>query len=122
MLLFRVESPLVYFNSSYVYSHVWPKIAARTDNLKLVIFDLSTSAYIDSTGAKLIKRLFLNLEAKGILFKVAEAHSEVRDILRFEDIEHLLGHVSRRDSLHEIITHNLSEAEMKERLKNESGS
>jgi sulfate permease, SulP family len=122
VLLFRVESPLVYFNSSYVYSHVWPKIAAQTDNLKLVIFDLSTSAYIDSTGAKLIKRLFLNLEAKGILFKVAEAHSEVRDILRFEDIEHLLGHVSRRDSLHEIITHNLSEAEMKERLKNESES
>lgn len=122
VLLFRVESPLVYFNSSYVYSHVWPKIAEQTDTLKLVIFDLSTSAYVDSAGAKLIKRLFLNLEAKGILFKVAEAHSEVRDILRFEDIEHLLGHVSRRDSIHEIIAHNLSEAEMKERLKNEQGS
>jgi len=117
VLLFRVESPLVYFNSSYVYSHVWPKIASQSDTLKLVIFDLSTSAYIDSTGAKLIKRIFLNLEAKGILFKVAEAHSEVRDILRFEDIEHLLGHVSRRDSIHEVIAHNLSEAEMKERLR-----
>lgn len=121
VLLFRVESPLVYFNSSYVYSHVWPKITEKADTLKLVIFDLSTSAYIDSSGAKLIKRIFLNLEAKGILFKVAEAHSEVRDILRFEDIEHLLGHVSRRDSLHEVIAHNLSEAEMKERLKTEQG-
>ncbi len=117
VLLFRVESPLVYFNSSYVYSHVWPQIAAQADILRLVIFDLSTSAYIDSTGAKLIKRIFLNLEAKGILFKVAEAHSEVRDILRFEDIEHLLGHVSRRDSIHEVIAHNLSEVEMNEKLK-----
>jgi high affinity sulfate transporter 1 len=122
VLLFRVESPLVYFNSSFVYSHVWPQIAAQADTLKLVIFDLSTSAYIDSTGAKLIKRIFLNLEAKGILFKVAEAHSEVRDILRFEDIEHLLGHVSRRDSIHEVIAHNLSEAEMKERLKDQTSS
>ena len=119
VLLFRVESPLVYFNASYVYSHVWPQISAQSDSLKLVIFDLSTSAYIDSAGAKLIKRLFLNLEAKGVLFKVAEAHSEVRDVLRFEDIEHLLGHVSRRDSIHEIIAHNLSEAEMRERMKEE---
>ncbi len=121
VLLFRVESPLVYFNTSYVYSHVWPQIAAQADSLKLVIFDLSTSAYIDSTGAKLIKRLFLNLEAKGILFKVAEAHSEVRDILRFEDIEHLLGHVSRRDSIHEVIVHTLSETEMNERMINSQG-
>jgi SulP family sulfate permease len=121
VLLFRVEAPLVYFNSSYVYSHIWPQIAAEADNLKLVIFDLSTSAYIDSTGAKLIKRLFLNLEARGIMFKVAEAHSEVRDILRFEDIEHLIGHVSRRDSIHEVIAHNLSDDEMKELLKKESG-
>jgi high affinity sulfate transporter 1 len=122
VLLFRVESPLVYFNTSFVYSHVWPQISTQTDTLKLVIFDLSTSAYIDSTGAKLIKRIFLNLEAKGIMFKVAEAHSEVRDILRFEDIEHLLGHVSRRDSIHEVIAHNLTDAEMNEKLKNETGS
>ena len=120
VMLFRVESPLVYFNASYVYSHVWPQISGQADNLKLVIFDLSTSAYIDSAGARLIKRLFLNLEARGIMFKVAEAHSEVRDVLRFEDIEHLLGHVSRRDSIHEIIAHNLSEAEMKERMFLES--
>jgi len=122
VLLFRVESPLVYFNSSYVYSHVWPQIAAQASTLKLVIFDLSTSAYIDSTGAKLIKRIFLNLEAKGIMFKVAEAHSEVRDILRFEDIEHLLGHVSRRDSIHEVIAHNLSDVEMYERLKDQTSA
>ena len=120
VMLFRVESPLVYFNSSYVYSHVWPMIAQQASNLKLVIFDLSTSAYIDSTGAKLIKRLFLNLKARGIMFKVAEAHSEVRDILRFEDIEHLLGHVSRRDSIHEVIAHTLTDDEMKDWIKKES--
>jgi STAS domain. len=77
--------------------------------LKVVIFDLSTSAYIDSSGARLIKKLYLNLEARGISLKVAEAHSEVRDILRFEDIEHLLGHVSRRDSIHDIVLNSLNE-------------
>jgi len=120
VLLFRVESPLVYFNVSFVYNHVWPKIIESSSTLKVVIFDLSTSAYVDSSGARLIKRFFLQLEEKGIIFKVAEAHSEVRDILRFEDIEHLLGHVGRRDSIHDVIAHTLSEAEIREKLKQES--
>jgi len=120
VLLFRVESPLVYFNVSYVYNHVWPKITGSATPVKVVIFDLSTSAYVDSSGARLIKRFFLELEEKGIIFKVAEAHSEVRDILRFEDIEHLLGHVSHRDSMHDVITHTLTEVEMREKLNQTS--
>ncbi|MCX6329790.1 MAG: sulfate permease [Bacteroidia bacterium] len=120
ILLFRVESPLVYFNVNYVYSHIWPIIVKEFLTLKIVIFDLSTSAYIDSSGARLIKKLYLNLESKGVIFKVAEAHSEVRDILRFEDIEHLLGHVSRRDSIHDVITNTLTEEEMREKIREES--
>jgi SulP family sulfate permease len=109
VLLFRVEAPLLYFNVANVYQTLWAGIISAGPELKVVIFDLSTSAYIDSSGARLIKRLYLNLEARGITLKVAEAHSEVRDILRFEDIEHLLGHVSRRDSLHEIVINSISE-------------
>jgi len=111
ILLFRVESPLVYFNVSTVYNTVWAKVKEIGSSLKVVIFDLSTSATVDSSGARLIKRLYQNLEARGIGFKVAEAHSEVRDILRFEDIEHLLGHVSRRDTLHDIIVYAIGEKE-----------
>jgi high affinity sulfate transporter 1 len=110
-LLFRVESTLVYFNVATVYNRVWHKVMEMGEDLKVVIFDLSTSATIDSSGARLIKRLYENLTARGIVFKVAEAHSEVRDILRFEDIEHLLGHVSRRDSLHETVVTAIGEKE-----------
>lgn len=112
VLLFRVESPLVYFNTSYIYNHVWPRLSNSDSKLKAVILDLSTSAYVDSSGARLIKRLFLDLKALGIDFKLAEAHSEVRDILRFEDVEHLLGHVGRRDSIHEVLAHTLTVSEI----------
>jgi len=111
VLLFRVESALLYFNISNIYQTLWEKILSFGPELKVVIFDLSTSAYVDSSGARLIKRLFLDLEKRGIVFKVAEAHSEVRDILRFEDIEHLLGHVSRRDTVHDIVVHFTGENE-----------
>jgi high affinity sulfate transporter 1 len=109
VLLFRVESPLLYFNIANVYQTVWRKITTKGNKLQVVIFDLSTSAYVDSSGARLIKKLYLDLEARGISFKVADAHSEVRDILRFEDIEHLLGHVSRRDSVHDVVVNSITE-------------
>jgi sulfate permease, SulP family len=111
VILFRVESPLVYFNASYVYRVVWAKVMCSDQSLKTVIFDLSTSATIDSSGARLIKRLYENLQSKGIALKVAEAHSEVRDILRLEDIEHLLGHVSRRDTLHDVVVMSVGDIE-----------
>jgi len=111
VLLFRVESTLVYFNVTYVYQTMWNKILEMGSSLKVVIFDLSTSATIDSSGARLIKRLYLNLKDKNILFKVVEAHAEVRDILRREKIEHLLGHVSRRDTLHDAVINAIGEKE-----------
>jgi SulP family sulfate permease len=111
ILLFRVESTLVYFNVATVYNRVWAKVKDMDTSLRVVIFDLSTSATIDSSGARLIRRLYENLKARNIEFKVAEAHSEVRDILRFEDIEHLLGHVSRRDTLHDIVVTAIGEKE-----------
>lgn len=87
----------------------WRKVVSKGSKLQVVIFDLSTSAYVDSSGARLIKKLYLDLEARGISFKVADAHSEVRDILRFEDIEHLLGHVSRKDSVHDVVVTSIAD-------------
>lgn len=111
LLLFRVEATLVYFNVSNVYNTVMAKVAESESTLKTVILDLSSSATIDSSGARLIKRLYQTLETRGISFKVAEAHSSVRDILRTEKIEHLLGHVSRRDTLHDVVVSSIGESE-----------
>lgn len=103
VLLFRVEADLLYFNVANIYQTIMNKVTERGPELKVVIHDLSTSPYIDSSGARLIKRLCLDLENKGIIYKIAEAHSEVRDILRTEEIDHLIGHVSRRDSVHDVV-------------------
>ncbi len=111
ILIFRVESELVYFNVANIYKNLHTKIVEQESDLKFVIFDLSTSAKIDSSGARLIKRLYIYLKSKNIEFKVAEAHFGVRDILRKEDIEHLLGHVSRRDNLHDVVINAIGETE-----------
>jgi high affinity sulfate transporter 1 len=103
ILLCRVEAPMLYFNVNNIYNTVYNKVIESENDIKVVIMDLSTSAYIDSSGARLIKKLYYDLKDLGILFHIAEAHSEVRDMLRKEDAEELFGHISRRDSLHDVV-------------------
>jgi sulfate permease, SulP family len=112
ILIFRVEATLLYFNVAFVYQTIWNKIKYSETSIRTVIFDLSSSATIDSSGARLIKRLYQNLKKRGIELKVTEARSgEVRDILRLEGLEHLLGHISRRDTLYDVVVEAIGERE-----------
>ena len=102
-LLFRVEASVLYFNVENIRNHVWGEIMRSGDSLKTVIWDFSTTSSVDIAGARLIKRLYTDLNAKGISLKIAEAHAGVRDILRLEEIEHLLGHISRKISVDDLV-------------------
>ena len=112
LLLFRVEASVLYFNVENIRARVWSEIQNSGKTLKEVIWDFSTSPYVDTAGAVLIKKLYLDLKAKGISFKIAEAHAEVRDILRAEEIEHLMGHISRKVSIDDLITESFTEDEI----------
>ena len=103
VMLFRVESSVLYFNVENIRNVIWSKIQVSDASLNTVIWDLSSSPYVDLAGAKLIRRLYHDLAAKGISFKIAEAYSGVRDRLRAEGLEHLFGHISRKYSVSDLI-------------------
>lgn len=103
MLLIRVEASVLYFNVEHIRNDIWSKVIEYGDSLNCVIWDFSTSPYVDTAGAGLIKKLYLDLKAKGITFRIAEAHAGVRDILRAEEIDHLLGHISRKISIDDLV-------------------
>jgi sulfate permease, SulP family len=109
VLLFRVEASLLYFNVDNIRHVVWSKILESDSSLKTVIMDLSTSPFVDRAGAKMIKRLYLDLQTKGIVIRIAEARAAVRDMLRLEEIEHLVGHISRKDSIDDIVKESILE-------------
>jgi sulfate permease, SulP family len=108
-LIFRVEASLFYFNIDNIRSGLWSKILFSEKSLSCVIWDLSTSPYVDIAGAEFIKRLYLDLQAKGITLKIAEAHARVRDMLRAEEIEHLLGHISRKVTVDDLVNESARE-------------
>jgi high affinity sulfate transporter 1 len=103
MLLFRVEASILYFNIENIRKGILSKVRASGETLKYVIWDFSTSPYVDTAGAELIRKLYLDLQSRGIALKIAEAHSEVRDLLRAEELEHLLGHISRKVSIDDLV-------------------
>lgn len=103
LAIFRVESPLLYFNVNNVYQKINERIKTDYLDVKYVVLDLSSSPYIDAAGAKIIKKLYLDLEQKGICLKLTEARSDVRDMLRLENVEHLFGHIGRRSTLLETV-------------------
>lgn len=102
-LLIRVESSLFYFNIENIRSNIWAEIMNSGGSLKTVIWDLGTSPYVDIAGARFIKKLYHELNQMGVTLKIAEAHSRVRDMLRSEEIEHLLGHISRKTSVDDLV-------------------
>lgn len=103
LFLFRIEAPLLYFNVETISSTVLEAIHREKEAVRLAVCDLSTSPYIDAAGAKMLQHLVEELEREGIQFRVAEAHAEVREILRATGISEALGGVSRHTSLADIV-------------------
>ena len=102
VLIVRVESSLLYFNVDHVRNEVRRQIAAAGDGLRLVVWDLSTSPYVDIAGARMLGELQRELAARGAALRLVEARAAVRDLLRAE-IGTSAGEVSRRLSVDDAI-------------------
>ncbi|HQK39802.1 MAG TPA: sodium-independent anion transporter, partial [Flavobacterium alvei] len=104
VLIVRIESSILYFNVENIKEQIWAKINGETNAIKTVIIDLNSSPLVDISGTRFLKNLFNDLKAKNIALKIAEARSEVRDIMRSENLEELLGHISRFISVDDLVT------------------
>jgi SulP family sulfate permease len=102
VLIVRVESSLLYFNVGHVRDEVRRQVGAAGDGLRLVVWDLSTSPYVDVAGAHLLREMQRMLAARGAALRVVEARSSVRDLIR-EEIGTSIGEVSRRISIDDVI-------------------
>ena len=103
VLAFRVESPIVYFNAEHVFDVVVARLNATHEEVRLVIGDLSTSPHIDMAGARMFLNLHAEIARRGIAFRLVEARSKVRDILRTEGIEDKIGRIDRFTMLADAI-------------------
>ena len=101
VLIFRVESALLYFNVESVRKAVLEKVNSISP--RFVICDFSASPNVDLAGARMIGKLNDELSKRGIELKLAETRSNVRDILRAEQLEQRVGTISRHISVHDVV-------------------
>jgi sulfate permease, SulP family len=91
VLVVRAESSLLYFNVEFVRQRVHELLDTRTDAVRLMVFFLGAVPKIDLAGAELLADLHRTVRARGIEFRLADAHGEVRDALRRIDFEREYG-------------------------------
>jgi anti-anti-sigma factor len=101
--ILRVESSILYFNADNVQEKIMKNIEENQSDLKLLILDLSASPYVDVAGSKMLLQLSNELNKKGIKLRIVEALSNVREILRKQGMEEIIGHISRKVSVHDLV-------------------
>jgi high affinity sulfate transporter 1 len=102
-LLFRTEASLLYFNADYVRDTVIKRVAEPGAGLRLAICDLSTSPYVDLTGAQMLAELYEELASMNVRLQIVEARSSVRDRLQAEGVEDKVGRIGRFRSLADAV-------------------
>jgi high affinity sulfate transporter 1 len=99
VLIFRVESALLYFNADHVQRTVLEMVRRQPEGLHVVVCDLSNTPYLDLAGVRMLARLYDELKTMNIELLVVEAHATERDILRAEGLDKLVGPIHRETSL-----------------------
>jgi len=102
VLVLRAESSLLYFNMTHVRDRARSFIAAAGENLRLVIWDLSSSPYVDIAGARMLGEVQRELAGRGAKLRLIDARSSVRDLVRAE-LGTAVGEVTRRLSIEAAI-------------------
>jgi len=93
-IAFRPEASLIYVNADTVLEAVQQRLKT-TDNVRLVVCDLSASPYIDLAGARMLREIGASLSARGVPMRIIGAHGSVRDLLRAEGMEKMVGKLDR---------------------------
>jgi sulfate permease, SulP family len=103
VLIVRVEARILYFNVEHIRAEVNRYIADAGDGLRLVVWDLSASSYVDIAGVRLLGEFQRKLAARGVTLRIVDALASVRALIRRE-VGMSVGEISRRISIDDVIT------------------
>jgi MFS superfamily sulfate permease-like transporter len=102
-LVFRANAALLYFNADTVRQHLRHRLDRATERPHRVILDLAFTTEIDLSTTRMLAECAGELRGEGIDFHLAEAHYRVRDLLRSERLEGVLGPLDRAYGIAELV-------------------
>jgi MFS superfamily sulfate permease-like transporter len=109
ILILRPESSILYYNINHIKEDIHELVVNYHGKLDLLILDLSSANYLDVSGARFLIQLEEDLARKGMGFRIVDALGRVRDILRAEGMEKEIGHISRKQTINQVIAEHFTE-------------
>ena len=103
VLVFRVEGALLYFNVDHIRDRFFELLDEHGTGVKLAIFYLGMVASIDLAGTELLAELHRSLGARGIEFRLASAHGQIREALRRSGFEKRGGLVQANQTITAVL-------------------
>jgi high affinity sulfate transporter 1 len=91
ILILRLDAPMYYANAQTVREHVKVLIAETQPPPRGLIWDSTGQDMMDITSAEVLKRLLVELKAKGIDIYMAEMHAPVREQSRRTGLLEMIG-------------------------------
>ena len=110
VLIFRVDSAILYFNADYVREHFMALLHAQEPPVKLAIWCLGTTVHVDLAGAEMLEHVHAELHARGIDLLLAEARGRVREELRAAGLEKHFGVIRENVTIAPIVRQFMSHA------------
>ena len=93
VFIFRCDGAILYFNAEFVRDRFFALLDAHDPPPRLAVFFLGTVPTLDLAGVELLTEIRATLNTRGIAFRLAEAHSGVREALRRADFAASYGPV-----------------------------
>jgi high affinity sulfate transporter 1 len=103
VVIVRVEASLVYFNAGYVSEAVRHRVRSEATPVQMVVWDLSSTPYVDVSGARMLADVQEAWAVQGIQLQLAEARADVRDTLRAAGLEARGIQIDHRTSVDDIV-------------------
>ena len=100
----RCESALLYFNVEYVRNRLFELLTARQDRIGLVVFYLGVVPRVDLAGAELLAELHRTFRERGVAFRVADVHGEVRGALGRIGFEREYGPLETGQTVQRVVS------------------
>jgi SulP family sulfate permease len=104
VFVFRCEASLLYFNVEHVRDRLFELLATRQDAVRLVVFHLGVVPRIDLAGAELLAELHRTFLARGVAFRVADVHGDVRNALGRIGFEREYGSLESGQTVHRVVS------------------
>jgi high affinity sulfate transporter 1 len=103
VLVVRPEGSLLYFNVDHVRDALSALVSQRSDPPRLVIFFMGNVPHVDFAGAELLVGLRQTSVERGIEFRLAETHGEVREALRRLHSPHAAGLAEANQTVDDVL-------------------